>query len=100
MRPTTLETIAAWCGGTVDKVWKDVTVTGLIHDSREITAGDMFFALQGAADGHDFVASAKAAGAAAAVCAHPVETDLPVVLVEDTRKALQEIAKAYKDSLD
>lgn len=100
MRPTTLKQIAAWCGGTVDKAREEITVTGLTHDSREVSPGDLFFALQGTADGHQFVAAAKAAGAAAAVCSHPVDTELPVVLVEDTRKALREIAGFYKDTLE
>lgn len=100
MRPVTLEQIAAWCGGTVDKDAAPVTVTGLCHDSREVEAGDLFFALMGETDGHRFVESAKAAGAAAAVCSHAVETDLPLVLVEDTRKALREIAGAYKETMD
>lgn len=84
MKPTTLGQIAAWCGGTVDKAMENVVVTGLCHDSREVEAGDLFFALQGTADGHDYVAAAKAAGAAAALCSHPVDVVLPVVLAEDT----------------
>lgn len=100
MRATTLKEIAAWCGGTVDKAFEAVTVNSLCHDSREVEAGGLFFALQGSTDGHNFVASAKEAGAAAAVCSHTVDVELPVVLVEDTRKALQDIARAYKETLE
>ncbi len=99
MRPTTLQTIAQWCGGTASPEYLDVTVKSLCHDSREIEPDGLFFALTGEHDGHEFVAAAKAAGASAAVVSHPVDVDIPVVMVEDTHKALQDIATAYKASL-
>lgn len=99
MKPTTLKQIAQWCGGTVDPHFEQVTVNALSHDSREVEAGALFFALEGQTDGHRFVAAAKAAGAAAAVVTHEVDVQLPVVVVEDTRLALRQIAAAYKETL-
>jgi UDP-N-acetylmuramoyl-tripeptide--D-alanyl-D-alanine ligase len=99
MRPTTLRQIAQWCGGTVEPQFQNVTVTSLCHDSRQAEAGTLFFALPGEKDGHDFVDAAKAAGAAAAVVTHPVDIRLPQLVVADTRKALRDIAAAYKDTL-
>lgn len=100
MRPTTLKQIADWCGGSVDKAFEQVTVNSLCHDTREAEAGTLFFALQGSSDGHKFVADAKAAGAAAAVCSHDIDVELPIVMVNDTHQALQDIASAYKQTLD
>ena len=99
MRATPLSQIARWCGGTAAPEYQTVCVTGLCHDTRELRAGDLFFALTGAHDGHAYVEAAKAAGAAAAVVSHPVDVELPQVQVEDTRKALRDIAAAYKQTL-
>lgn len=99
MRPTTLKQIAAWCGGTVEERYENVEITGLIHDSREATEGSLFFALEGAADGHQFVSSARVRGAKAAVCSKSIDVDFPVVMVEDTRRALRDVAREYKATL-
>ena len=99
MRPTTLKEIAAWCGGTVAEKYREVAVTSLVHDSREAQAGALFFALTGQNDGHDYVPAARDKGAVAAVCSREIPVDFPVVLVEDTRKALRDVATAYKESL-
>ncbi len=99
MKATPLEKIAQWCGGTVSQGDGDVTVTSLCHDSREVESGALFFALTGTHDGHAYVESAKAAGAAAAVVSHPVEVELPQIVVEDTRLALRQVAASYKKTL-
>ncbi len=44
-----------------------------VIDSRAAGPGDVFFALRGARDGHEFCAAAVAAGASALVVARPVE---------------------------
>ncbi len=100
MRPTTLKDVAAWCGGTVPEQYENVTVTSICHDSREAEAGTLFFALEGQTDGHRFVENAKNAGAAAAVCSRALELDFPMVLVEDTRLAIRQVAAGYKSTLD
>ena len=70
-------------------------------DSRTVQAGDLFIALQGPLhDGHDHVAAAFAAGAVAAlVSRQPAQTppDMPLLFVEDTLVALQELGRAGRD---
>lgn len=100
MRTTTLKDIAQWCHGTVAQKYEDVEITSLTHDSREATEGTLFFALEGTADGHNFLASARDRGARGAVCSKAIDLDFPVVMVEDTRRALREVATAYKATLD
>ena len=67
-------------------------------DNRMVTPGCLFFAIKGANfDGHDFVADAFEKGAAAAVCSRDVDASGTVIRVEDTRRALIDLA-AYNRS--
>ncbi len=61
-----------------------------VIDSRAAGPGDVFFALRGARDGHEFCAAAVAAGATALVVARPVEapTGVGVYLVTSPEVAL------------
>ncbi|MXV79418.1 MAG: UDP-N-acetylmuramoyl-L-alanyl-D-glutamate--2,6-diaminopimelate ligase [Chloroflexi bacterium] len=84
------------------------TVSGVRQDSRQLNPGDLCVAVPGfTVDGHRYLESAIANGAAALVVqddrrqfwqpiadAHP---QLTVVSVNDTRAALPEIAAAYHD---
>jgi UDP-N-acetylmuramoyl-tripeptide--D-alanyl-D-alanine ligase len=69
---------------------------GVCFDTRSLNPGDLFIALQGERDGHDFVAGAFAKGAAAAVTTRPVEGG-PYVVVPDTLKALEGLAALARD---
>lgn len=91
IRATTHE-VAARIGATL---WGagDRTVEGVATDSRELVAGNLFFALRGArVDGHDFVPQVAAAGAAAAVVSRQVPVGLPQLLVADPLRALGRLA--------
>jgi UDP-N-acetylmuramoyl-tripeptide--D-alanyl-D-alanine ligase len=58
-------------------------VTSLTSDSRAVAAGGLFVALPGEhVDGHDYVASAAAGGAAASLTRHPVPCALCLVVVD------------------
>ena len=68
-----------------------VDVLRAVHDSRQVRAGDLFVALPGTqVDGHQFVAQAFGAGAAAAVVEHEVEAadGWPILVVPSSRAAL------------
>jgi UDP-N-acetylmuramoyl-tripeptide--D-alanyl-D-alanine ligase len=70
---------------------------GISTDSRTIRARELFFALQGPHfDGSRFVPQAAAAGAAGAVTSKPVDAALPLIEVEDTRRALGLMAAAWR----
>jgi len=85
--------------------WKS---SGVSIDSRNIPAGTVFFALQGEkADGHDFVKEALAKGASACVvreswfASHAAELiGKSLVIVPDTLKALQALARNYRTKFD
>ena len=79
----------------------DVEFGGVGTDTRTLKQGDLFVALRGERyDGHRFVARAAAAGAAAAMvevsAADARQTELPLILVEDTRRALGELAAHWR----
>ncbi|MGN8160765.1 UDP-N-acetylmuramoyl-tripeptide--D-alanyl-D-alanine ligase, partial [Salinisphaera sp. SWV1] len=72
----------------------DAVFDGASIDTRRITRGALFFALAGQhADGHDFVAAAGAAGAAAAVVDHAVAADVSQLVVDDVTDALGRAAR-------
>ena len=92
--PWTAAEIAAATGGVLHG--DDRPVTGLTYNSREIVPGDLFLALKGARDGHEFAASAFAAGAAAALVERPVEGG-PYVVVPDTLHGLEALGVAARE---
>lgn len=92
MGKLTLKQAAAWCGGRVDPKYEDVEFTGAGNDTRLIQPGQLFVALQGARDGHDFIPQAMERGAAAALCSRKVG-DYPAILVDNPRTALGDIAR-------
>jgi UDP-N-acetylmuramoyl-tripeptide--D-alanyl-D-alanine ligase len=67
---------------------------GVGIDSRAAEPGELFVALAGARDGHDFVPAALAAGAAATLAARPVEGSC--VVVGDTLEGLRRLGEAAR----
>jgi UDP-N-acetylmuramoyl-tripeptide--D-alanyl-D-alanine ligase len=67
-------------------------------DTRTLQPGDLFVALKGERfDGHDMLAEAKARGAVAALAQRGLaEAGMPGLVVEDTQRALEELARAWR----
>ncbi|MDA7620393.1 UDP-N-acetylmuramoyl-tripeptide--D-alanyl-D-alanine ligase [bacterium] len=79
-----------------------VISAGVSTDTRCLPAGAMFFALKGENfDAHHFLAEAVEAGAGALVLRDDSDLPegIPVILVNDTLKALQALAKWYRGEL-
>jgi UDP-N-acetylmuramoyl-tripeptide--D-alanyl-D-alanine ligase len=75
----------------------DFTVKGVSRDSRAIAKGCLYIALKGERyDGHDFIDSALASGAAAAISHKEYAGEKPVIVVKDTRQALTRLAGGYR----
>ncbi len=88
----TAEDAAAATGG---KAVGDWTATGVSIDSRSVMAGDLFVALKGPNfDGHDYVAAAASAGAAAAMVEPGRAGDGNAVEVDDTFEGLNALGAA------
>ncbi len=70
-------------------------------DSRECGQGDLFVALQGEnTHGHEFVEHARENGAVAAVVERTQNSVLPQFVVDDSRRALRELAGNYRRSTE
>lgn len=94
-RVTPLWTSDEIAAATAGKASGEFSCGGVAFDSREIGAGDLFFALKGeASDGHLYLDQAFQNGAAAAVVSQPV--DGPHILVPDTTAALNHLAMASR----
>ncbi len=92
MGKITLQQAAVWCGGKIDAKYADVEFLGAGNDTRKLEPGQLFVALQGARDGHEFIEAAFEKGAAAVLCTH-CDGDYPAIVVPDTRLALGDIAR-------
>jgi len=77
----------------------DARIAGVSTDSRSVAAGELFFAIRGERfDGHDFLGMARERGAAGAVvdAAFREAAPLPVVRVDDTRRALGRLGRHWR----
>jgi UDP-N-acetylmuramoyl-tripeptide--D-alanyl-D-alanine ligase len=89
----TSEEIAAATGGKL--AGKPFAATGVSIDTRTIEPGDLFVALGGSRDGHEFVEQAMAKGAAGALASRQVFGS--AVMVDDVLKALERLGAAARD---
>ncbi|MBQ7799582.1 MAG: UDP-N-acetylmuramoyl-tripeptide--D-alanyl-D-alanine ligase [Oscillospiraceae bacterium] len=98
-----LDTVAQFAGGCLKNV-QNAFVTSVTTDTREIKEGSLFVALKGEKfDGHDFAADAVKKGAVAVLSQRDADEyteALPLVVVEDTYKALLSLAAGYRASLE
>jgi len=77
---------------------KDVQISRIVYDSRQVTPHSLFIALTGnRVDGHQYIADAFNRGASAVIVEHSVELLGPhtIIEVEDTRMALAEFASRF-----
>ncbi|QHW30380.1 UDP-N-acetylmuramoyl-tripeptide--D-alanyl-D-alanine ligase [Paenibacillus rhizovicinus] len=101
-----LNAIAALCGGTMLNDNGGAEIIGVSINTRTLKNGQLFVPILGErVDGHDFVADALTAGAGGAlwqrsVAVPDVLSDAPLILVDDTVEALQQLAANYRDGLE
>jgi UDP-N-acetylmuramoyl-tripeptide--D-alanyl-D-alanine ligase len=104
MRRISIGEIAENTEGRILRGTPGAEVSGVSTDTREIRAGDAFFALTGEHhDAHCFLDGAAASGAGALVVergdAVPAEYGGAVLLVPDTLAAYQDLAAWYRQSV-
>ncbi|MDP1899052.1 MAG: UDP-N-acetylmuramoyl-tripeptide--D-alanyl-D-alanine ligase [Rubrivivax sp.] len=75
-------------------------ITRVHSDTRSVQPGDLFVALRGERfDGHDYLAQAQAAGAAAALAERGLSAQRPGLQVADSLQGLQQLAAAWRARL-
>ncbi|MBK1636308.1 UDP-N-acetylmuramoyl-tripeptide--D-alanyl-D-alanine ligase [Rhodovulum adriaticum] len=97
---STLWTAAEAAAATGGRATCDWQASGVSIDTRSLAPGDLFVALKDRRDGHEFVAAALAAGAAAALVSRVPEgvaDDAPLLIVDDVLLALQALGRAGRD---
>jgi UDP-N-acetylmuramoyl-tripeptide--D-alanyl-D-alanine ligase len=88
--------VAAATGGRLHG--PDVWIEGASFDSRSLQPGSLFVPIVAARDGHDHIAGALAAGAAAALTSRPIDAlrvppGRTLIEVDDTAMALMALAR-------
>lgn len=102
MKGMNLQAIAQACKGTIyGDNGNEAEVQGVELDSRKLQKGYLFIATKGErVDGHSFIAQAFEKGCYGVVCEKlPEEYAGPCIVVEDSFKALQDIAAFYREQL-
>ena len=80
-------------------VGQDVAFASVSIDTRAIKPGQLYIAIKGHNfDGNEFVDQAEQAGAIAAIVHEGVNSNLPHIIVDDTRLAIAELAGAWRCS--
>ncbi len=77
----------------------DAVFSGVSTDSRSVARGELFVAIRGERyDGHQFLGMAQEKGAAGALIdgIHAGAAPLPVIVVDDTRRALGRIGRGWR----
>ncbi|WP_042456173.1 UDP-N-acetylmuramoyl-L-alanyl-D-glutamate--2,6-diaminopimelate ligase [Neobacillus dielmonensis] len=74
----------------------DPEITSIENDNRKVIPGSLFICINGyTVDGHDFAESAVQKGAAAILAERQLPLDIPVVIVNDTQRAMAVLADAF-----
>ena len=90
-----LSEVATATGGKL--MGEDREFTRVNQDTRRLGRDEFFIAIKGENfDGHDFIPQAEKLGAAGALVQRQVDSKLPQVLVQDTRKALGLYGAAWR----
>ena len=98
--------IAGFCGGKVIAGNEDYLINQMVTDSRNVKNNTLFVAIKGErVDGHNFVGQVLDNKSAALVCSMPDEDvinkanelGIPVIMVEDTIEAMQDIGVCIRN---
>ena len=75
---------------------KNIDITSIAYDSRKVTDNGLFVCIKGyETDGHKYAQSAVDNGAAVIVAEDKIDVDVPVVYVDNSRRALAELACTF-----
>jgi len=73
-----------------------IEITEIEMDSRKVSAGNLFVCISGfTVDGHDYVEEAVNNGAVAIIAEKEVKANVPIIMVNDTARALSMLAVKF-----
>ncbi|RXI98107.1 UDP-N-acetylmuramoyl-L-alanyl-D-glutamate--2,6-diaminopimelate ligase [Anaerobacillus alkaliphilus] len=77
---------------------QDPIINSIEMDSRLVKNGSLFICIEGyTVDGHNFAKEAIKNGAVAILAEKPVDVEVPVILVKDTKRSMAIIANVFYD---
>ena len=97
-----IDDLQNWTGGE----WKNLNpekrpeIRGFTIDSRNVEKDFAFIAIKATRDGHDFASDAVANGATAIIAERELDVEVPVLIVKDSVKAFQIVAKLHRLRFD
>ena len=97
-----IDDLQNWTGGE----WKNLNpekrpeIRGFTIDSRNVEKDFAFIAIKATRDGHDFASDAVANGATAIIAERELDVEVPVLVVKDSVKAFQIVAKLHRLRFD
>lgn len=105
MKRMQIKQAAEAAGGRLIRTCEETEITGVWHDSRECGPGDLFVCIKGPnRDGHSFIPQVIEQGCRSLLISDESfltdDMDVNAILVEDTVRAMGELARVYIESLD
>lgn len=99
----TLASVACMIDASLESRWGGVEIHGVSTDTRTLQPGNLFVPIVGERfDGHQFAEEAVRKGAAALLWKRDTAgapKDVPILYVDDTLRAIQRLAAAYRRQL-
>lgn len=91
-----LHTLLSFLGPFLRYEGNNPEIKSIENDSRKVTEGSLFICIKGyTVDGHDFAESAIANGAVAVLSEQELNLDVPVIVVQNTVRAMAILADAF-----
>lgn len=78
---------------------ENLEIIKMTNDTREVEPGSLFICIVGSQlNGHQFAKEAERKGAAMILASEPVEVNIPVIYVNNTKKAMAILASVFYDN--
>jgi len=76
--------------------FKDTDIKGISYNSNTINSHEIFVCLKGEhVDGHNYAQSAFEKGATALMCEHPLNIEIPQLIVKSTQESIADLAALF-----
>jgi UDP-N-acetylmuramoyl-L-alanyl-D-glutamate--2,6-diaminopimelate ligase len=98
MEKMKLQSLIAYLYSLTEFEGENPDITSIEHDHRKVKEGSLFICVKGyTVDGHQFAEEAVRKGAKAVLAEQTLPVDVPVIVVQDTIRAMAVLADAFYD---